>query len=395
MKTNTILVAGTALLVSVVCQAQDNGSTGFDLGGFKFHPGVGLKFTHDDNIFQSETNTVSSWITTLAPTARFIARQRANTYRFGYEGEKGIYESSSADNYFDHRVYADAHLAFATRTALALRADYKKGHEDRGSTDRTLSSEPDKYDQTSVGAVFAYGAKTAKGRLELEADWLDREYTNNRSNTEISDRDESKLRATFFYRVMPKTSLLAEVVHKQFDYDLAVSTQDSDETKYYAGATWEATGKTTGTVKLGFKEKDFDSPTRQDVDSMAWLANVRWSLRTYSVINFTASKDFAESSGVGDTIDSTRYGVAWTHNWNRRLSTNAGLTFGKEAYKGDTSVNGGAREDDIKTFALGANYKMRRWLTLGGGVSYTDSDSNSAGDGYDRTKFYISLLAEF
>ena len=56
---------------------------------------------------------------------------------------------------------------------------------------------------------------------------------------------------------------------------------------------------------------------------------------------------------------------------------------------------GSAREDDIKRFMLGVNYKMRRWLILGVGASYGETESNSVGESDDRSKVYLALRAEF
>ncbi len=57
---------------------------------------------------------------------------------------------------------------------------------------------------------------------------------------------------------MPKTSLLLEARHTELDYKYTASQLDSEELRYYIGATWDATAATSGTIKVGPVEKKFD-----------------------------------------------------------------------------------------------------------------------------------------
>ena len=52
-------------------------------------------------------------------------------------------------------------------------------------------------------------------------------------------------------------------------------TLDSEEWRLYTGATWDATAKTTGSVRVGYLTKDFTASDYQDYSSIGWEANLQ------------------------------------------------------------------------------------------------------------------------
>ena len=289
----------------------------------------------------------------------------------------------------DYALIGTGDMVFSGRTGLKLRAEYKHGHDPRGSTDRGVSASPDEFDNTGVSGVFRYGAPGARGRIEIDGSAFDRRYTNNRVSTAGSDRTTAGLGGTFFWRVMPRTELLAQVSHTNIDYQLATSTQDSTETRYLVGVKWEATAATTGTAKFGRQTKKFDAAGRQNFSGNSWDVGVRWSPLTYSVFDFVSSKQAAESTGVGDAVVGKNYGVTWSHAWSSRLRTQALASFRNDAFAGA----GVTRKDDTTSFGLKVAYDFRRWLRLGAEVTHTERESNGVDLNYKRNLLLFTVGA--
>lgn len=350
-------------------------------------PQLTVQVGHDDNIFSSETGEVDSLITVIKPSVQFIAEQENDAYRLTYALEDGTYQDSSADNYTDHSLVGEAILELNSRNRLDLTASYLKEHEDRGSNDSADLGSPDRYTDKVLSGTYRYGAEDAKGNVEVKASFLDHQF--DKVQNAGRDRDNVLVGATFFYRVAPKTSALFEVRQEDIDYDLASSTLDNTERKYLAGAKWDATAKTSGTAKLGYSEKDFDSATHQDQDGISWEVGVRWAPRTYSTFDLNTSQEFEETSGAGDAIDTETLSLAWTHAWNERVSTNAMLSHMNEDYVGNGA---GAREDETDTVTLGVNYELQRWLSVNLAYTNTDTESNVAGESYDRNQVMLTLV---
>jgi hypothetical protein len=353
------------------------------------YPGVDLAHGYDDNLFLRSTNRASSSFTIVSPYIRAEAKAGPHKFDLGLRIDDGRYHASAADSYTDYSLLGNADMVFSGRAGLKLRAEHRHGHDQRGFTDRPVSTTPDEFDNTGVDAIFRYGAPGARGRIEIDAGVFARRYTNNRFNTEGSDRDTAQLGGTFFWRVMPRTELLGQVGYRNIDYKLGSSDLDSTETKYLVGVKWEATVATTGTAKFGRLIKKFDSSVRQDFSGSSWDVGVRWSPLTYSVFDFVSSKQAGESTGVGDTVVSKIYGVTWGHAWNSRLRTQALAGFRNDAFTGA----GVSRVDDTTSFGLKVGYDFRRWLRLGAEFTHSERDSNVTGFDYKRNLLLFTIGA--
>ncbi|MEO8383926.1 MAG: outer membrane beta-barrel protein, partial [Betaproteobacteria bacterium] len=191
----------------------------------------------------------------------------------------------------------------------------------------------------------------------------------------------------FFARFTEKTSFLIEARADKLDYKSSASLLDSNERYYLAGITWDATAATSGTIKIGQIRKDFVSSATRDSSTSGWDANVQWAPLSYSKFNFTTSKSFGESTGVGDFLLTKRYGAAWTHEWSSRISTSASIN-----RSNDDFVNGG-RSDTTDSIGLKLNYKVQRWLTLGGEFSNADRDSNNPTFKYKKNIYSFTVGA--
>lgn len=366
----------------------------YDMGPVGIIPTLSLQTAYDDNIFSSSASEVGSQKTIISPNVQIIAEDGFNAYRVGYTINQGIYKSSSADNYTDHKLNLDAHLEFDARNTLDLNATYAKNHEERGTGISESGSAaagldtPLEYDTKSISFSYAYGADNAAGKLVFSGKYGDKEYQNFRSITDERDNEETTLGAVFYYRVQPKTSLLFEVRNQNLNYkiDPAVSL-DSETRRYYVGATWEGTAKTTGTIKLGQVNKDFKSASRADFSGSSWEAALKWEPLTYSSLDFATSQSEKESSGAGDFIDSKAIRITWSHDWNDKMQTTLSSGYTADDYKGTT----GGRKDDITDASIKLNYDMRRWLSFGIGYSYQDTESNTANIPYSRNVYLVSV----
>jgi hypothetical protein len=362
---------------------------GISVGPMIVYPSIDASIGHNDNLFSSNINKGSSTQTTVTPSAKVEAKVGPHTFDGTFRLEDVRYSSSPADNYTAYGLLGNANLVFTGRSGLRLRAEYRRGIDPRGSTDRAGSATPDEYVNQGVEGIFSYGAPGAQGRIEIDGGAYSRRYLNNRLTTAASDRDTTQLGGTFLWRVAPKTELLALAQRRAIDYSLDTSTQSSSEMRYQVGAKWEATAKTSGIVKYGLLEKKFDASGRTDFAGSSWDASVRWSPLTYSVFDFYTSKATNESTGTGDFLLTQTYGVNWNHAWNSRFSTAAQGSWRKDDFLG----GGGGRVDKTSTLGLALTYQWQRWLRFGGSYTWTDRVSNPNTFDYTRNLILFTVGA--
>ncbi|PPC74966.1 hypothetical protein C4K68_23630 [Pokkaliibacter plantistimulans] len=390
------LSAITALILAVnsyCARAEDDSPGSIPLGNFALIPTLDVQEGYDDNFLSLNENPQSSWLTIITPTLQLVTEKGIGAYRLTYALSNGDYASSSADNYTDHQLAADAIFEPNFRHRITLNSTVYRGHEARGTdltegAAATSVSAPIEYKAFSWDTSYRYGAEEATGRLEFKIGSLERHYLNFRSTTESKDRDELKGSGAFYYKFSPKTHLVFEVRQRDINYLNDTSpTLDSTETKFLVGADWQGTALTSGSLRVGQVRKNFDSSSREDFSGLDWEAGIAWAPKTYSVFNLTSGRTLDESTGTGDFIDAKSIGLSWHHEWMERLSSDVGYTYTKQQYAESDTRN------TINTYSAGIDYQMRRWLKAGLSINHTDKSSSNESDGYKRNQYVLTMRA--
>jgi len=351
-------------------------------------PSVKLDVQHNDNIYSTPNNKTGDQILVLTPALTLMTKQGTNSFSLRMSSAIGQYQNHASDNYTNNSINGLADFDLGTRLRANLRGDYIDGVDPRGSTNNPLSSTPDRYRHTYGQGIVSYGASGAQGRVDIELGRLQRDYLNNRATTAGSDRLVDDIGATFRWRLGPKTELIFQGKHSDVKYSLASSTLGSVENMFLAGATWEASAKTTGTFRFGMVKKDFDDSTRGNSTALSWSGDVRWSPLTYSHVNLTLNRAPAETTGgVGNFIDRTATSVRWTHSWSSRLTSEALASYMTDAYQGAD------RTDNTQKLGLKATYKMRRWLDFGADYALTARSSSNNNFDFKSNVFMLFLNA--
>jgi len=392
-----LLCALVGFTLSSHAQNQESDTT---TGPYSLDFGLGIEAVYNDNIYRLPRNEVDSWIGVLAPSITATAQPSKHRYELSYEGDYGWYTNSSDDDYVDHYLSAGAYLDLSPRNQFEITASYSDAHEDRGSginqnfnPNINIPAEPDRFDLTQLLGIYTFGAEETKGRLVFQAGYDGLEYSNNRLRTQFFDQDLVFGEASFFYRVLSKTSLVLTAGVNDTKYDqerLLQPTRDNTEYSYLLGVTWDTTAKTTGTVLVGYLERRFDDPVLGIDDGPIWQVDVEWSPRTYSVFDFSTARRTRESDSLtGDFVVTDSISVTWTHGWGDRLESQIGVFFSDEDYRSS------GREDDIEEFNFTLTYQMRHWLSWNLGVDIRSRDSTLDRQNYDQNIYRFGASIAF
>ena len=364
----------------------DAGAASVQLGDTPMYvtPFLGLAAGRDDNLFLASTNEKSSSLYVTSPGLKVDARNADSVFQLAYQANLGVYADSRDDNYTDQSTLASVDFALSRQMYARLDWLYQYGPDPRGSTDRGISATPDRYRIDRPGITLVYGTPGAMGRVEAYYSDANKLYINNEATTSASNHDAEEFGAAFYWRVAPKTQLLVEARGDDIAYKDRSSGLSSQETRYYVGATWEATAQTSGTFKVGSLQKKFDSGL-PSYSSVGWEALVTWLPRSYSRVDFYSARYPQESTGLGTFVLSEATGFVWTHNWNSKVFTTLNARYQQDKYQGFD------RNDDTSIVGARVGYRFRRWLTLGAEYTYTKRDSSI--DIYDYNKNVYMLTA--
>lgn len=362
-----------------------------DAGPFDIYGAVGFESFYNDNLFLTQRDPVSTTGFVLSPGIRAELSDSIKTLGLQYAAYLGRYEHTSRSNYNNQSVLADFLYEPTDRQRLDTRAEFIVGQDPLGTGRQegilvARGEEPDRWHAWGLGGSYGYGGTSAKGRIELDANYSQKRYINNKPATLERDLDRGDLGAAFFWRVKPKTSAVFEAVAADYAYTTA-TTLDSREYNLLGGVSWDVTGKTTGTAKVGWLRKTFEDPARDNLDTLNWEVGAVWQVRTYSAISFSTARSTQETNGVGDFILRTSAIAGWRHKWLGRFSTNVELGLAREEYPPTP------RDDTLTDVRLGFDYRFARWLGLKWGYQYTQRDSNAPTLSYHRNLFSIGLVA--
>jgi hypothetical protein len=348
---------------------QEDPEGAMRVGSFYLYPRVGVSVGHDDNVTAVNGKKTSSAVWNLSPSAVLERTSAADRYTLGYRGSYNRYTNSSNDNTDTHEIQGQANVQYDDRLNTAFRAGVMLGADAREETDRAEANQPDKYRNSYAGYLVGYGAPEAQGRLEAEINYNNKRYTNNRATTADGDFAALDTSGRFYYRVAPNSKVFVEGRYTDYDYKLATPNQDSTEQRVLLGYTWEATAATQGTVKAGNLKKDFAQASRRDFNGLTWEGSVRWSPLEYSVVDLNTRRSTDDSSGTGDYIKRSNYGLQWNHKLTDLFSTVLGYSYTDSKYVGAT------RHDKNKSYKAGVSYDARRWMKLS--LEWTTTDNNS------------------
>lgn len=353
-------------------------------GAFTLESSLGIEVRDDDNIFQSAGSEQSSQVSMLTPSVLMRFEPSGARLELGYDGEYAWYQDFDNDDYGDHALEAGAHLLVGRRSGLDFVASYEGEHENRGTgltqgfdfSSGELPEEPDQYTYEQFLARYTYGVNATGAILAFEAGEQEHAYDNNLERTRQFDRDTTYGQATVGLRIRPNTSLLLDLRSTDISYPRPLpfgKTLDSREHRYLVGVEWEATAKTTGSIRIGHVDKDYDDPGRPNFSGPNWEVAVRWSPRTYSHIDLGTARFPQETTSTSADVQDTRtYSVRWSHEWNDRLESRVSASTLDDEFVGDTE----SRQQELQQYGVALIYEMRSWLRWEAGLEVNSRDSN-------------------
>jgi hypothetical protein len=354
-----------ALLSSAVSAQKKSG----------FHPNLEIQLLYDDNVRAViDELKESDEIFEVNPDLAWIWLYGKHRFNLGYRGNYGFYFNDSVLNYDDHRLTAHALFDHSYRLNTEVQVGYLRDHDPPGQTNAlpNLLGEFDKWQNwNTLGKVY-YGRDDSKGQVVAQLDYSIRRYTNN--NQEFRDYNKLVPTGTFYYRIAPDTRLLLEASLADYVFQNENSigaNQSNKEFRALTGVTWDITAITSGTFKIGYLDKQYDSSAFSDLSGLTfWLDGV-WNPNTYTKITFGAVRDTQNSAQpVSGAFVKNSVQVDIRHAITPRTALIGGLRYGREEF--DDVLE---REDNRWDARGGVSYSLLGWLEIGAEYRYRERNS--------------------
>lgn len=355
----------------------------FDNGIFVYASAL-AGFGHNSNVNAANSGGVASNLYSLQPDIVGELKTRGDRYTLRYQGNYTKYTASSADNFNHHNFDFAGDNYFSSRSTLGWNVGYIETSDARGTTNTAATNTPNRWNAPTARVLYAYGAKEAQGRIEVEGNYTSKRYQNNLSVTSVLNQDKTAVAGRFFYRVAPRTSMMVEVNQVHADYVNNTAYTNNDR-RIYLGVVWEATAKTSGAFKIGSAQKTFSDSGFGKATGTAWEGSVKWSPLTYSNFELVSNRTLADSTGLGNYLINTGNLVSWNHKWRNNLYSAASLGTLKTEYN---SIN---RTDTVDNASIGVFYEVGRNWRAGAQWAYTKRKSNQIINEFNRNSTFLSL----
>jgi len=378
----------TCLVVLCFLFSFSHGYAGnLHVGALRIHPYASVGVGYTDNVYLTHTAEVSDTYYLVSPGIELVLPVKKHSFSLNYTADHYTYrERDNADRTI-HNATGIADLNPWRRLNIQIRDAFTRGEDlpdfEGGRSSPFIWNSPSidaSYDITSrlaVGAGYQHGTKRY-----------------DRSIDQIDDYEENGVSGRFYFRILPKTSLVMVYHYEARDYDER-PTQDNDSHRLEGGVTWEITPKSTGTVRVGYMQTDYHRLDRTD-GAFSYLVNLIYQLRPKTTVSLEGVREILDTSLAdrnllfGNDYVTTQIAATLSHRY-RKFTGRLRAGYIHDDYLHDDLGSGKKRKDNLFRGEFGINYAPRKWLNLGGSYRYTRLNSNFEIEEYTENVFLFFL----
>ena len=377
--------------------AGQHAPMGVRAGSFLVIPKVELVETYNDNIYATENNEESDFITSVKPevSVRSNWNRHALNAKAGAEVRK--FASNGDEDETNYNVAMDGRVDVLRDTSIGGGVSYSKDHEDRGNPNTIGNpSEPVEY-TTKIARVGAYrGLGRANARFDSEVKKL--EYADGTSNggtpinNSVRDRNEYTQTLRLGYQIDSRFEAFVKGALDSRVYDNKSVARSSHGETYVAGTSFDISGKTRGEVYAGMTSRNYTGAGRTDFEEPVWGGKVTWNASDLTSVIASIDRTIEETTVTGASgFLNTDYRVGVEHAVTRDILLKGNVGYLQAEYDGTTAN----REDETYTAGLGLDYYLGRCLKAGVGYQYTNRESSATGGDYARNAVMLRLTATY
>ena len=382
------------------------------VGPLRLHPHMGVAQMYTDNVFRTNSNRTSDFLTTLAPGIQAqLPFAGFHTFLIDYRTNIQYYSRTSSNDVQDQTASGIFKFNFPGGLKIDLQGEHKLGHDPRGSAVDTVNTQNlgvNKWTANSFTGQAEYlGAQSS---VMLNVQTIRWDYLNNNQGPS-RDRLTNNAGLTFSRNVTGKTSLLAYVGAFQSIYD---QNKNLDNVIYTisGGGTWNESDVTSVDIRVGYQNAQF---TRAQVNQPPPLSQFSRDKDTYSNFYFMGRLNWQATPLLKITLQPYRTiqqtvtngslfytvtGVNLTarHALTDSTTLNLNLGYEQDEFQSSSSAgttSGSARTDDLKNVAVGVNYQAVKWVGLGVQYIFEDRHSTQTPFTYQANTFMLSAETLF
>lgn len=351
MSLRTVLLTIVGYLAALAtCSAGpvmlgENSSLTMSLGG---------AYQFNDNIFLDSTDEVNDSIIVFSPGVELnFGHEVSNAHvKLSYVHDFIAYNDNSDLNRDTPDVSLDGRIN-SVKSSITFGASYKENAQNDASNNLAGDLAVRSIFNVRVNGEWEMSAKSS---LAAGYRLQDVQY----DNPQFYDREMSVIPINYYWAVTPKLDASVGYQHRNTSYEpdgmrirqnpLApgLFRPDTDDQFFNVGLRGTLGAKTTGEIRLGIQERDFNTPGVDDEDLFSVDARAVWQATEKSNFSVLFSRDFNADS-FGTSIESTDIQIGGSTELRENFSGFASIRISKDEYSG-------LRTDDGTYSQVGVTY---------------------------------------
>lgn len=363
-----------------------------------FKPFLSVREEYDDNIYLTDTNEKSDWITTVSPGFTIEPRTTKHKFTFDYYADLKFFADCDGENNYNHTTNAEAQFLF-NKVRLGFANTFRYFSEQAGSEDTNRVDRTQDYVRTLVTFDF--------NKLDLSLGY-NYKLENYRSNAAIGafrgqaltykdlERNEHEGEIEAAFKLWPKTALLFSGIYGTIDHDTGKKS-DSDYFDVLTGLRGQPTAKCAVEGKIGYRAQDY-----KDYDNDFESLIFEGSLIEDFTSRDTLRLDFLRISNETNYKDNAYYkntffGAGYTHGFTDKVSGSIDFSYQRNSYPTETTETGKTdkREDDFWSYGIGVSYELSKWLIADVKYEYLSRNSNFSTFDYKNNRVSTGFTGSF
>lgn len=372
---------------------------GVEIGNFLFLPKVEVDESFNTNVFATENNEVSDFLTVVRPEAKLRSRLSEHEINFGAVVEGYFFNTYTGDNRTEVQFDVDGRYDFSSQTQAIFFSQLYSRHEDRGSPDDVGGTEP----TLTEGAVNRLSLKHQMGRYNAQAEFGADRRTFGEVPTSAgkiisnSDRDrwEYLARQRGSYEMFPGYAAVVELTENVRSYDNSSDrnglNRNSQGIRAEGGLGVDVSQLVRGDFLIGYLVQDYEDNRLKDPSGLALRAAFNWTPSKLTVIVPALERTVYETTTAqSSSMVRSIANVTIRHELQRNIILTG---YGALHYDEMTGVTG---QDSLSYEGRGkVIYAFNPNLYVGGELAYRSKSSEADNGSYHQTVSMIRLGLQY
>jgi hypothetical protein len=345
-------------------------------GNFTFLPELGIYETYRSNVFLTQHNPTSDFITTIAPGAGMRYTFGQSSFSANYKVGFLEYAKYPGNNYTDQRANALLNWRLPGGLHFNFGDDFVYSWLEKTGVITRQRGFHQNFGKASVDYSFA-------DRWKIEAKYNRDDLAFNSLFDRYAEYANNLLGASLYYRFLPRVSGLVEYDYAAKDF-VTNKVADHKDQYVYGGIAFDPAGNIKGSIKGGFGWKQFDTNIQgRDNSPRNWVMAIQVvdNFSPKTSLTLDASRMFADDFDLSNaSYVNTMASLTLQQYFTAKIGALASVTYRNgnylEFFPDPVTGQEKKRYDQTWTFGAAAFYNVQKWFQLRLEYQYIERNSN-------------------